>query len=106
MRLASLSAFLLFVALGACSADRTRSLDSELIVQEGVLNFGMAGVGGVRARTLRLTNSGRAPLVVRVDPGDGPFRVEDSQLRIEGGEEVELKVRFHPASVGARIGVL
>ncbi len=82
---------------------------ARLVVEPGVLLFGILAPGQAARETLRLENLGGETLTIGDITVEGRFSVEDGPslpLRLDPGAFVDLTVKVHAAGVGVEAGRL
>ncbi len=95
--------WLLALVLGTLASCRcgtsTTHVESDVRLSATTLDFGQVWVGDLARRSVSLTNTGRASLVVQVATISGPFST-DTALRLGGGGTEALTVVFAPTASG------
>lgn len=100
---------LALIAGGCSTNDRLGRIHASLQADEAV-DFGVVSLGRVRARELRLTNPGAAPLVIHdiyfEQPALADYSVSADSLRIPAGDSAAIRLTFAPKELGHRVGRL
>ncbi|WNG31540.1 choice-of-anchor D domain-containing protein [Cystobacter fuscus] len=103
-----LATCLFAVLVAGCERPSSQRASSHLGLTPGKLEFGLSAVGITRTKTVRLSNQGRAPLLVRGVSATLPdVRVEPFEpFELPSGGEREVEVRFTPGVEGTVEGRL
>jgi hypothetical protein len=76
-------------------------------IMPGRLDFGSVSVDTVSKKTVGITNSGAADLVVTSISCSGEFSISTrAPIKLPAGSGVSIEVQFNPKTPGAKTGVL